>query len=150
VLLLDTAKGAAATYLGLLFFPPSAAPHNAWLVIVCGALALLGHSASIFIGFRGGKSAASGLGIALILDWRIFLITALITLVLRQTTGYQSVASLGAGALAVILFWVIRHPPAYQLFATAAVLFVWLKHIPNIQRLIAGAETKITGAKQNG
>jgi glycerol-3-phosphate acyltransferase PlsY len=149
VLALDAAKGALAAYLGLLFFPPAADPNNAWLVIICGFLALLGHSASVFIGFRGGKSAAAGLGIALALDWRIFLAIAAFTLLVRQITGYQSVASLTAGALALILFLIFSPYQAYQLLALAAVSFVWIKHIPNIQRLAAGTENKITG-KQNG
>ena len=149
VFLLDVAKGALAAYLGLLFFPPAADPRNAWLVIICGSLALVGHAASVFIDFRGGKSAATGLGIALALDWRIFLAIAGFTLLVRQLTGYQSVASLSAGLLALILFLLFSPYPAYQLFTLAAVIFVWIKHIPNIQRLAAGTETKITG-KQNG
>ena len=149
VVLLDVAKGALAAYLGLLFFPPAADPSNAWLVIICCSLALIGHAASVFIGFRGGKSAATGLGIALALDWRIFLVIARFTLLVRQFTGYQSVASLSASVLALILFLLFSPYPAYQLFTLASVIFVWIKHIPNIQRLVAGTETKITG-KQNG
>ncbi|MDR1452511.1 MAG: glycerol-3-phosphate 1-O-acyltransferase PlsY [Candidatus Margulisbacteria bacterium] len=149
VLALDAAKGALAVYLGLRLFPPATDPNNAWLVVICGFLALVGHSASVFIGFRGGKSAAAGLGIALALDWRIFLAIAAFTLLVRQLTGYQSVASLAAGALALILFLIFSPYPAYQLLTLAAVIFVWLKHIPNIRRLVAGTETRITG-KQNG
>ncbi|MDR1997234.1 MAG: glycerol-3-phosphate 1-O-acyltransferase PlsY [Candidatus Margulisbacteria bacterium] len=149
VFTLDVLKGALAAYLGLLVFPPDAAPHNSWLIVLCGLLAMLGHAASIFIKFRGGKAAATGLGVALVLDWRIFIIAGLITLLIRQLSGYQSAASLGAGLAAVILFWIIPHPLAYQLLATAAVAFVWFKHLPNIQRLLAGTETKIT-ARKNG
>ncbi|GBR73835.1 glycerol-3-phosphate acyltransferase [Candidatus Termititenax aidoneus] len=149
VFTLDVAKGALAAYLGLLFFPVAADPRNAWLVIICGFLALVGHSASVFIGFRGGKSAATGLGVALALDWRIFLAVAVFTLLVRQITGYQSVASLSAGLLALILFLLFSPYPAYQLLTLTGVVFVWIKHIPNIQRLAAGTETKITG-RQNG
>jgi glycerol-3-phosphate acyltransferase PlsY len=133
----------------LLSFPVAADPRNAWLVIICGFLALVGHSASVFIGFRGGKSAATGLGIALALDWRIFLAVAIFTLLVRQITGYQSVASLAAGVLALILFLTFSPYPAYQLLTFVGVVFVWIKHIPNIRRLAAGTETKITG-QQNG
>ncbi|MDR2431994.1 MAG: glycerol-3-phosphate 1-O-acyltransferase PlsY [Candidatus Margulisbacteria bacterium] len=149
VFVLDVLKGALAAYLGALAFPPAAHPHNSWLIISCGILAMLGHSASVFIRFRGGKSAATGLGVALALDWRIFLAAALLTLLIRQLTGYQSAASLIAGLAAALLFWLTPQPPAYRLLATAAVAFVWHKHIPNIKRLAAGTETKIT-AQKNG
>jgi glycerol-3-phosphate acyltransferase PlsY len=147
VFILDVLKGTLATYLGALAFPLTANPNNPWLIVLCGILAMVGHSASIFIRFRGGKSAATGLGIALVLNWQIFLTIALVTLLIRQTTGYQSVASLTAGLLAVILFWVFPHPLAYQLLTTTAVAFVWAKHIPNIKRLIAGTENKISTKK---
>ena len=149
VFILDVLKGTLATYLGSLAFPLAADPNNSWLIILCGILAMVGHSASIFIRFRGGKSAATGLGIAIVLDWRISLFVALITLIIRQTTGYQSIATLAAGLLAVILFWIFPHPLAYQLLTMAAVIFVWVKHIPNIQRLLAGTENKID-AKKSG
>ena len=147
VFILDVLKGALATYLGALAYPLSVNPNHSWLIVLCGVLAMVGHSASVFIRFRGGKSAATGLGIALVLDWRIFLLAALITLLVRQITGYQSVATLAAGLSSVILFWLISPYPAYRLLTTAAVAFVWLKHIPNIQRLLNGSETKITGRK---
>lgn len=139
VFILDVLKGTLAAYLGTLAFPD-----NPWLIVLCGILAMVGHAASIFIRFRGGKSAATGLGIALILNWQICLLAALLTLIVRQTTGYQSVATLSAGLTVVILFWLIPHPLAYQLLTTAAVVFVWIKHIPNIKRLLAGTENKIT------
>jgi len=148
VFILDMLKGALAAYLGTLAYPLSVNnPNHSWLIVLCGVLAMVGHSVSIFIRFRGGKSAATGLGIALVLDWRIFLLAALITLLVRQITGYQSVATLTAGLVSVILFWLISPYLAYKLLTTAAVAFVWVKHIPNIQRLLNGTETKITGRK---
>lgn len=143
VFILDVLKGTLAAYLGTLAFPLSANPNNSWLIVICGMLSMVGHSASVFIRFRGGKAAATGLGVALVLDWRIFLISALITLIVRQTTKYQSVASLSSGLVAIILFWIFSDYLAYQLLTTVAVAFVWLKHIPNIKRLIAGTENKI-------
>ncbi|GBR76785.1 glycerol-3-phosphate acyltransferase [Candidatus Termititenax persephonae] len=147
VLSLDLAKGAAATCLGLLCFPA-----NPWLVVSCGALALVGHSASVFIKFRGGKSAASGMGVLLILGgWKLFLFIAVFVLIVRQLTGYQSTASLLGALLTAILFFVLPspppapYPPAYQLLSLTAAVFVWLKHLPNIKRLLNGTETRITG-----
>ena len=142
VFILDVTKGAIAVKLGMLFL------HDPWLVVACGALALIGHSASVFIKFRGGKSAASGLGILLMLGgWQLFLGAAILTLFVRQASGYQSVASLLSGLVTAVLFFVLPYPLAYRIFALAAVAFIWIKHIPNIKRLFNGTETKITGRK---
>src|ERR1700732_5000616 len=54
-LLLDAAKGAAATWLAARFANESAA----WMTIA-GLAALLGHFFPIWLGFRGGKGVATG------------------------------------------------------------------------------------------
>jgi acyl phosphate:glycerol-3-phosphate acyltransferase len=58
VLLLDLAKGALATYLGLTLFGIIPA-------LVAGGASVLGHAWSIYIGFKGGKGLATALGVSL-------------------------------------------------------------------------------------
>ena len=65
VLLVDLAKGALATYLGLQLFSPNILP-----AFVAGVGAVIGHTWSIYIGFKGGKGLATGFGVSL-LTWRI-------------------------------------------------------------------------------
>ena len=60
VFTLDVLKGLAAPYLARILIAPDA--H--WLIALCGALAVLGHTFSIFLKFRGGKGIATGLGMA--------------------------------------------------------------------------------------
>ena len=82
VLTLDAGKGALAVYLGMVLNVPN--------VVVYGAaiLATLGHNFSPFLNFRGGKGAATVLGISVVMLWGITL------------------ASMGLGA---ILFGATRH-----------------------------------------
>ena len=73
MLLVDLLKGAAAIVFAHGFYPwlcglPSiAAPDpqmlTPWAVSLAGLAVLLGHSRSIWLGFKGGKSAATGLGV---------------------------------------------------------------------------------------
>lgn len=142
VLALDLLKGTLATYLGIVFF------HNEWLIVLCGVLAMFGHSYSVFIKFKGGKSAATGIGILLALNWQIFLIIGLMVILIRQTTGYQSLASIIPALIAPFVFYFAKSPLAYTVVVSVGALFIWLKHIPNIKRLIAGTESKIVKKKK--
>jgi glycerol-3-phosphate acyltransferase PlsY len=141
VLILDILKGTTAMALGIWAFPA-----NPWLAMACGILALVGHSLSVFIKFRGGKSAATGAGLLLAIHLPLALLIGAIVFIIRQTTGYQSVASLVGALLAAILF--VIYTPAYAPLAVAGAVFVWIKHIENIKRLIAGTESKIVKTKK--
>ena len=83
VLAVDSGKGAAAVLLGQALGAPDGALYFAAL------LATQGHNFSPFVGFRGGKGAATVLGISAVMLWQITAVT------------------LGAGA---VLFAVTRHP----------------------------------------
>lgn len=139
VLVLDILKGTLATYLGMVTFS------NEWLVVLCGILAMVGHSYSIFIKFKGGKAAATGVGLVLAINPSIFLFLAVMIIVIRQLTGYQSIASLIPALLAPFLFYYVNEPLPYLCLAVLGAAFIWLKHIPNIKRLLKGQENKITG-----
>jgi len=86
VLLIDAFKGALAVLLArwLYALPTVTAtlPGNldatdgvAWAAAIAGLAALLGHSKSIWLGFSGGKSVATGLGVLLALSWQVGLLT---------------------------------------------------------------------------
>ena len=72
VMLLDALKGAVpvliAKYLPLLQI--NSAKLAGLTAVVAAIFVLLGHSKSIFLGFTGGKSVASGVGTILALCWQ--------------------------------------------------------------------------------
>ncbi len=138
VLILDIGKGALAVWIAQLVL------NIPLFNILAGLLAMIGHAKSVFIKFKGGKSAATGIGIILILDPRVFLITGLVVIIVRQLSGYQSLATLCASVLVPALLAVVHAPLEYVVFTFLGVAFVWWKHIPNIQRLLQGKESKIT------
>ena len=146
-LLLDAAKGAAATWLAARF----ANERAAWMTIA-GLAALLGHCFPIWLGFRGGKGVATGAGVFLVLcPLALFGSVALFVLVL-VVSRYVSLASIFAAAsmpILVYFLWAPHHaPPLVVSFGTlAATLLIMYKHDENIQRLVEGREPRFSFGK---
>ncbi|HIK05784.1 MAG TPA: glycerol-3-phosphate 1-O-acyltransferase PlsY [Trichormus sp. M33_DOE_039] len=114
-----------------------------WLVTIVGLTAILGHSKSIFLGFTGGKSVATSLGILLAMSWQVGLATLGVFAVVLAVSRIVSLSSM-SGAIAVSIVMVIFHQPLpYILFGVAGGFYVILRHRSNIERLLAGTEPKI-------
>lgn len=156
VLLVDMLKGVLAIALVHWVFkvaptsiPPAVnADWLAWMVAASGLAALLGHSKSIWLGFTGGKSVATSLGVLLAMSWQVGVATLGVFGVVLALTRIVSLSSI-AGAIAVsLLMLLLEQPLPYQLFAVAGGLYVILRHRSNIQRLFAGTEPRL-GQGQN-
>jgi acyl phosphate:glycerol-3-phosphate acyltransferase len=154
VLVLDCLKGVLAIALPYWLFnfassqnfiPPTVDINlwQSWIVTLVGLAAILGHSKSIFLGFTGGKSVATSLGILLAMSWQVGLATVGVFAVVVAISRIVSLSSI-AGAIAVSIFMVIFHLPLpYVLFGVVGGLYVILRHRTNIERLLAGTEPKI-------
>ena len=156
---LDVAKGLAPTLfagcvLGALGqFTPSAP--DAWVWLGAMAATIVGHVASPWLGFRGGKGVATGLG-AFLGVFPILTLPAGLAfaawLATLAFTRYVSVAScVAALTLPGSLFFLSLSPTGYMLFASMpflvvssaiALLVVW-KHRGNLARLRRGEEPQI-------
>jgi glycerol-3-phosphate acyltransferase PlsY len=154
VLVVDCLKGVMAIALVYFLFqyienhnlvPPTVNPTlwQPWVVTLAGLTSVLGHSKSIFLGFAGGKSVATGLGILLAMNWQVGLATAGVFAVVVAISRIVSLSSI-AGAIAVSFVMLLLHQPLpYFLFAVTAGLYVIFRHRSNIQRLLAGTEPKL-------
>lgn len=154
VLLVDTLKGVLATALVYWMFtnafsrnivPPSV-NHEiwlAWMVALAGVGAVLGHSKSIWLGFSGGKSVATSLGILLTMSWQVGVCTLGVFGVVLALSRIVSLSSI-AGAISVsVLMLVFGQPLPYSLFAVAGSFYVLWLHRSNIQRLLTGTEARL-------
>lgn len=145
VLLVDVTKGVAAIlfarwFLAWLGAPAAAVP---WAVCLCGLAALLGHSRSVWLGFTGGKSAATGLGVLLALSWPVGLGAASVFLAVLAVMRIVSMSSMLAAATAAVLACALPEPLPYRLLVIAGGLYVIVLHRANIGRLLAGTEPRI-------
>jgi len=114
-----------------------------WVVILSGLVAILGHSKSIWLGFTGGKSVATSLGILLAMSWPVGFGTLAVFGVTLALTRIVSLGSI-AGAIAVsVLMVLMGEPLPYLLFALVGGGFVMWRHRSNIQRLWVGTEPRL-------
>jgi glycerol-3-phosphate acyltransferase PlsY len=151
VLTIDILKGVAAIALTRWLYTlpvlqastPFLDQSVAWMVTLAGVAALLGHSKSIWIGFTGGKSAATGLGVLLAMAWQVGLGVLLTFVVLLALFRIVSLGSMGAAIAAPILMVVFQQPLPYTLTALLGGVYVIWLHRANIQRLLAGTEPQI-------
>ena len=141
VMLLDAIKGALPVVLAILFLPAYA---KYGITPVAAAIAvLLGHSKSIFLGFTGGKSVASGVGTILALNLFVGLCVAAIWGIITWVSKYVSLGSIIALALSPFIMWAFKQPLGYIAYCAVGALYIIWLHRENIKRLIKGEENKV-------
>jgi len=147
VLLLDATKGALGPLVAAL-------GHGApWSPALAGVAAVAGHCWSPFLGFSGGRGIATGLGVVLVLDWRVGLTCLAVWFVTVATTRYVSLGSILA-AVCWPFVWalyefgfgcqpVAGHKWAGLAAGLAIAAVAVIRHLPNIRRLIRRTEPKL-------
>lgn len=143
VFLTDALKGVAGVWLGQMM---TGSPVGQ---LAGGIAAMAGHNWSIFLGFKGGRGVATGLGIIAVLMPKITLIVFIVWAVIVYFTRYVSLGSIVGAALLPILVWLMGEKVEYLYFSLLAALFVIVRHRPNIERLLRGQELKIKAGSVN-
>jgi len=140
VMVLDMLKATIPVLLARLWLFPT---DPLWHVVFAIAI-IVGHSKSIFLGFRGGKSAASGLGAVLGFNPLAGALTGVVAYSVTKLSRYVSVGSLSAAMAAPILFLLLGSPTEYVMFTVIAGTYVTWLHRENIRRLMNGTENKLS------
>jgi glycerol-3-phosphate acyltransferase PlsY len=149
-LILDAGKGAAAVvFAGLItgsttHFAPQAA---------AGMAAVLGHTWSVFLKFRGGRGVATFMGAILPMYWPAGILGGCCVIGLGVRSKYMSLGSIIGSVIAffymmsmnILQVTFIKPPPpiAYVVYAMAGAIFIYVMHRDNITRLVNGTERKI-------
>ena len=141
VLLLDALKGAIPVMIAN--FVPYLHSNSGLTAVVAAACVLLGHSKSIYLGFTGGKSVASGVGTILALSPTVGLSIAVIWAIITYASKYVSLGSIIALALSPVLMFLFNQPIAYVIYCIIGAIYVIYLHRENIKRLLAGTENKV-------
>jgi acyl phosphate:glycerol-3-phosphate acyltransferase len=142
VLLLDAAKGAAAVLIAGRLSP------DPFLALAAGHFAILGHMFSPWVGFRGGKGVATGLGVWLtIAPVASALALALwgITLAIGRRVSVASLVAAAGLPVAVFATGPSAGRALRTLLAAILALLVWARHRANIGRLLRREEPPLWG-----
>lgn len=126
---------------------------------IAGLFCILGHLYPLYFGFRGGKGVLATLGMMLILDWRVALISLGVFIIALIIGRMVSLGSILAGVTMVICTFLFRalvdHYPTWvvalcTIMALIIVVLLIFKHVPNIKRILNGTESKIGSRHKDG
>ncbi|MBS1008450.1 glycerol-3-phosphate 1-O-acyltransferase PlsY [Leuconostoc suionicum] len=135
VLALDMLKGTAAGLLPLLF-------HSSINPMLVGIGAILGHTFSIWIGFKGGKAVATSAGVLLAYNPIFFIIIISIFVILLSISSMVSLSSMISFSCAVLIS-LYYHDWILTVVAIILTIFVFYRHRTNISRIRNGTESTI-------
>lgn len=110
------------------------------IVCLCGLLAVVGHMFPVYLGFKGGKGVATGLGVFLYLSPMAILISLGVFAGSVALSGFVSVGSLLSSGLMVLWLWLLGESSVTIITAAAIAALIWIKHHENIGRLLKGKE----------
>jgi acyl phosphate:glycerol-3-phosphate acyltransferase len=143
-LLLDASKGAAAVLIA------QTIGGGDWVRAAAAIAVIVGHIFPVWLGFRGGKGVATGVGVFLVLAPIALLCAGVVFVSIVFFTRYVSLGSMTAAALIPLFVWlqtVFVEPVAdLRPLLTAAVvgaLLIIFAHRGNIERLARGTESRI-------
>ena len=145
-LLLDAVKGWLPVALVLAYGPQHGL--GAGVAALAGLAAFLGHLYPVFFGFVGGKGVATAVGVLVGVNGLLALATVLTFAIVVYFSRYVSLASMVAAVFAPVFYvfgdrvaWDANGAEIFSL-AAMALLLVW-RHRENINRLLAGVESKL-------
>lgn len=115
-------------------------PNHEVVVPLCGVMAVIGHMFPVYLGFKGGKGVATGLGVFLYLSPLAILLSLVVFVGAVALSGFVSVGSLLASALMIAWLWLLGQSTITITTAAVVAALIWLKHHENISRLLKGQE----------
>jgi glycerol-3-phosphate acyltransferase PlsY len=148
VLALDALKG---------FVPVAAAgmlfkEQFVFMPVAAGVAAILGHTFTVFLKFKGGKGVATSLGVFLALAPLSLLTSVTVFVILLMFFGYISLGSIAAAALLPVFVFIYGEGESMyvliQVISVIGAVFIIYKHRDNIQRLLNGTENKFDFGKK--
>jgi glycerol-3-phosphate acyltransferase PlsY len=148
VLLIDVAKGALAVW----WLPDAVLPgvgldpqvSREWLTLACGFAVIVGHVYPVWFGFRGGKGAATVVGVVAALEPRLLIPLLGTWLLVLLLTGYVGLATMLACAALIVSVYLLEPGNVPLLcFCALVAAFIVYTHRGNIVRMWAGKENRV-------
>ena len=143
-LVLDALKGSVAVLIARFATDPSLS--GEWLVTAAAIAVLVGHIFPVWLGFRGGKGVATGVGVFLVVAPVALLCAGVLFVAIVAFTRYVSLGSIVAAATIPLFVWLLAPATDLRPLLTAAIVgaaLIIFAHRGNIGRLARGAESRI-------
>ena len=141
VFAIDAAKAVAACLLGRALLAP--AGYGLEGAVLAALFAGIGHDFPALLGFHGGKGIVCGFASAMILDWRVALISLAAFLIVYLSTWYVSLSSIAATLVVAISFAFFHYDHVLAtVLCSGMCLLALFMHRENIGRLLKGTERK--------
>jgi acyl phosphate:glycerol-3-phosphate acyltransferase len=115
---------------------------------VAGFSVFLGHLFPLYLGFKGGKGVATALGVFLVVAPLAVFPAALVFAVTVGLWRYISLGSLVGAASVPIFVALFGYNSVFVLLGGAIAVLIFLKHRPNIERLLRGEENRLSWLKK--
>ena len=144
----DGGKGAVAVLIAWLATRDATAEAQSVLTAIAAGAAFLGHLFPVWLKFKGGKGVATFFGTLLAAAWPVGLLAGATWLLMAAIFRMSSLAGLTAALLAPLFVFLVHRPPPIAILATVMAILIYLRHIPNIRRLLKGEEPRIGGSKK--
>lgn len=124
-----------------------------WAQVIAAGFAVLGHTFSPLLGFKGGRGIVTGGGGLLILSPEAFCIALVVGIITVALSRYMSLGSLVgtivSGTIVVMQVAFFNGPTPFYVYGTALPAFLIWAHRDNIQRLVSGTERKLSKGSGN-
>jgi glycerol-3-phosphate acyltransferase PlsY len=108
-----------------------------------GLAAFLGHLYPVFFGFEGGKGIATFIGVIFGLAWQVGVTFMVTWVVIAKLFKFSSLAALVGSMVSILAVSFFLPPPYYLIAMIIMVPLIFWRHKANIEKLIAGTESKI-------
>jgi acyl phosphate:glycerol-3-phosphate acyltransferase len=141
VLVMDILKGALAVYLGRRV-------GSEGLAVFAGVMVVAGHNWPVLMKFKGGKGAATTVGVGLALNAPFTLFCFALGLIIVAATKYVSLASISVMPVWTIMVLIWGSESMHVYLGIILSLLSLYQHRRNIIRLINGSENKISFKKK--
>jgi glycerol-3-phosphate acyltransferase PlsY len=147
-LLGDGGKGALAVLAAWLATRDGSIQAQAVLTSLAGGAAFFGHLFPVWLGFKGGKGVATFFGTLLAAAWPVGLAAGAIWILMAAVFRISSLAGLTAAVAAPIIALLIGRPTPIAILAAVMAVLIYIRHLPNIRRLLKGEEPRIGRSKK--
>lgn len=147
-LVLDLLKGMLAIIVTRVLIGEGG-PTIDWVTAAAAVAAIVGHIFPVWLGFRGGKGVATGVGVFLMLAPTAVVCAAVVFVAIVSITKYVSLGSIAGAAIIPLFVWMdmVFIRPITELWpllvaTVVGAMLIIFAHRGNIRRLVEGTEPK--------